>query len=78
MPTVAMGGLGVGLLERFIGDKIPTLPYIGRKGAIALGIYFMNPTSPMLRNVGIAAAAIAGYQLGAVGSISGDDDEITM
>jgi len=75
MTATAMGGLGVGLLEKSFGEKIPSLPYVGRKGAVALAIYFLNPKSTALRNVGIAAAAIAGYQLGSTGVISGEDDD---
>jgi hypothetical protein len=70
----AMGGFGVGFIEKTFGDKIPTLPYVGRKGAIALAVYFMEPKSEILRDVGIAAGALAGYELAKDGSISGDDD----
>lgn len=70
----AMGGFGVGFIEKTFGDKIPTLPYVGRKGAIALAVYFLEPKSEILRDVGIAAGALAGYELAKEGSISGDDD----
>ena len=72
MGAVAVGGFGVGFLEKQFGDKIPSLPLVGRKGAIALGIYFWNPKNKIARDVGVAAAAICGYELGSTGSISGE------
>jgi len=68
------GGFGVGFIEKNWGSQIPSLPFVGRKGAIALGIYFFSPKSRILQDVGIAAAAIAGYELGSTGQIQGEDD----
>jgi len=57
---------------------MPTLPLVGKSGTIALLSYFLAPKMPILRDVGVAAAAIAGYTLGKTGVISGlDDDDIT-
>lgn len=70
-----MGGFGVGFVEKTFGDKIPTLPYIGRKGAIALACHFFGKSIPFSREIGIAAAAISGYQFAKEGTVSGDDDD---
>jgi hypothetical protein len=77
MSGAAMGGLGVGLIEKTF-PNLPTLPMVGRKGALALAIYFMEPKEKILQDIGMAAAALAGYEFGKTGTISGayDDDEV--
>lgn len=72
-----VGGFGVGLIEKTF-PNLPTLPMVGRKGAIALAIYFLEPKERILQDVGIAAAAISGHELGKTGAISGygDDSEV--
>lgn len=45
---------------------------MGRKGAIAIGAYFLHSKHALIGDVGLAAAAISGYQLGTTGAISGD------
>lgn len=77
MGGTAAGGFGVGLIEKTF-PNLPSLPLIGRKGAIALAIYVMQPKEKILQDIGIAASAIAGYELGKTGTISGmyDDDEV--
>lgn len=77
MGGVALGGLGVGLIEKTF-PNLPSLPVVGRKGAIALGVYMLQPKEKLLQDVGIAAAAIAGYEFGKTGTISGpyDDSEV--
>lgn len=77
MMSVFAGGFGVGLIEKTF-PNLPTLPMVGRKGTIALGLALIKPKEQILRDVGIAAAAISGYELGLKGSISGDfdDDEV--
>jgi hypothetical protein len=72
----AMGGFGVGFIEKQIGDKLPTLPIIGKKGAIAIAAYFLAGKSELARDVCISAAAISGYELGKTGVISGVDGAI--
>lgn len=71
---VALGGLGYGLLVKFF-PEMPRLPGVGRSGTVALACYFMKPTTQLLQDVGIAAAAIAGASFGQTGVVSGDDDE---
>lgn len=72
----AVGGFAVGFLEKSF-PNLPSLPFIGRKGAIALGAYFLRAHSPILTDVALAAASISGYQLGSTGTISGDDDDVS-
>jgi hypothetical protein len=68
---VAIGGFGVGFVEKTFGDKLPSLPFVGRKGAIALGCYFLGGRHPIIADIGLAAAAISGYEFGTTGKISG-------
>lgn len=67
----AVGGFAVGFLEKSF-PSLPSLPIVGKKGAIAIGAYMLRSQSPMLLDVAKAAAAISGYQLGATGSVTGD------
>lgn len=71
MQGVAIGGLGYGLLAKHF-PNLPRIPGIGRSGTVALAVYFLKPKSELLRDVGIAAAAIAGYSFGESGTVSGD------
>lgn len=76
MQNTALGGLAYGLLVKN-WPTMPRLPGIGRSGTIALAVYFLNPKSQLLQDVGIAAAAIAGYSFGETGSVSGDDEALS-
>lgn len=69
---VALGGAVYGFIEKTIGDKLPTIPVLGKAGTIALVGVFLKPTG-MLRDATVAAATIAGFQLGRDGKIAGDD-----
>lgn len=75
MQGMALGGFGVGLIEKNFGNKIPTVPALGRKGTIALGVYMFKPKEQWMKNVGLAAAAMAGYEFGKDGKVSGDEDD---
>lgn len=70
---VAIGGLAYGLLIKNF-PTLPTLPGIGRSGTVALAVAFLKPHNEILRNIGVAAAAIAGYSFGESGTVSGDGD----
>lgn len=70
----AVGGFAVGFLEKSF-PSLPTLPIVGKKGAIAIGAYLLRGQSPILLDVALAAAAISGYQLGSTGKVSGDDED---
>lgn len=69
----AMGGALLGFVDTAIGTKLPTIPMLGRAGTIALGCYLLGKGKGhgMLRDMAIAAAAVAGYEIGTKGSISG-------
>jgi hypothetical protein len=74
MLGAGLGGAGLGLIEKMF-PTLPTVPLIGRAGTIALGAYFIarrGHGGGILRDVALAAAAVAGYQLGKTGTISGD------
>lgn len=73
MQGVALGGLGYGLLIKYFGAQLPRLPGVGRSGTVALAVYLLKPKNKILQDVGVAAAAIAGYSFGETGTISGDD-----
>lgn len=68
---MGIGGLAYGYIEKNF-PQIPSVPFIGKSGTVALACYFLRAKSPMVRDVGIAAAAIAGYSLGTTGHVSGD------
>jgi hypothetical protein len=72
MMGVAVGGLAYGLIEKSF-PSMPTLPLIGKSGTVALACYFFGGSNPLIRDIGIAAAAIAGYSLGKEGHVSGYD-----
>lgn len=75
----AIGGFVYGFVEKQWGAQIPSLPVVGKSGAIALACHFLAPRHPIVRDVGIAAAAIAGYSFGKTGVVSGfDDDELAQ
>jgi len=75
MQGVALGGLAYGLLVKHWA-AMPTVPGIGRSGTIALAVYFLKPKNKIIQDLGVAAAAIAGYSFGETGTVSGDGDEI--
>jgi hypothetical protein len=78
--TMVGAGIG-GYIFGFIENKfpnLPTLPVVGRAGTVALACYFLRKQGgfgrgTLVRDVGHAAAVLAGYQLGKTGKISGDD-----
>lgn len=74
MQGVALGGLAYGLLVKN-WPEMPRLPGIGRSGTVALAVYFLKPKSQLLVDLGVAAAAIAGYTFGETGTVSGSGDE---
>ena len=75
MQGVALGGLAYGLLVKN-WPAMPRLPGIGRSGTVALAVYFLKPKNGILQDLGVAAAAIAGYSFGETGSVSGDEDDL--
>ncbi len=54
-------------------DKLPAVPVIGRTGAAAIVLDYFSGRSPYIRKTAIAAAVLAGYQLGHDSKITGDE-----
>lgn len=73
MMHVGMGGFAYGLIEKSF-PGLPTLPVVGKSGTVAIACYFMGGSNELINDIGIAAAAIAGYSLGKTGTVSGYDD----
>ena len=69
---VAIGGFGYGLIKKHF-PSLPRIPGIGHSGTVALAVYFLKPRNEILRNVGVAAAAIAGFSFGESGTVAGGD-----
>jgi hypothetical protein len=70
----ALGGAALGFVEKQ-WPNAPTLPLLGRAGTIALAAYFFGGKSKpgLMRDIAIAGAVVAGYELGKTGKIAGDD-----
>jgi len=71
---VAITAAVIGMAEKSgVLDKLPEIPFVGRKGAIALGAYYWakHGGGSLARDVCIVAAALCGYEYGKEGSISG-------
>lgn len=80
MIGLAIGGAVYGFLEKSF-PTFPTIPMLGRAGTIAVAAHFIGKRSGfggqaggIVQDVGLAAAVIAGYELGRDGKISGDLD----
>jgi hypothetical protein len=71
MIAYGVGGFAVGFLEKSF-PNLPTLPIVGKKGAIAIAAHFLKGKHPIIGDIGRAAAAISGYELGKLGTVSGD------
>lgn len=69
--SAAIGGAAFGFVQKSF-PNLPTIPMLGRAGTIALACYFFGKRIPLARDIGMAAAAIAGYQLGTDGHVLGD------
>ncbi len=69
----AIGGAALGFVDKLLGSSIPTIPILGRSGTIALGAYLLaKGRGGIMRDIAISGAAIAGYQFGTTGKVSGD------
>lgn len=68
---LALGGFIYGYIEKNV-PQVPTLPLIGKSGAIALIAYFMGgKQAGIIADIGNAASVIAGYSFGSTGRVSG-------
>lgn len=54
-------------------QKLPAIPIVGRTGTAAILLHYWAKRGggPMVQKAATAAAAIAGYQLGSTGAITG-------
>lgn len=67
----ALGGAIYGfIIKQF--PTLPTVPMLGQAGTVALAAYFFGGKHKIIGDVGVAAAAIAGFQLGSEGHIHGE------
>lgn len=75
MLGAAIGGAALGFIEKQF-PTIPTIPLLGKAGTIAVIAYFARNMGGglggIMRDAALAGAAIAGYELGKDGKISGD------
>ena len=71
---VAVTAAVLGMAEKSgVLDKLPEIPFVGRKGALALAAYYWarHGGGMVARDVALVTAAICGYEFGKEGSISG-------
>lgn len=70
-----LGGAAVGFIQKQF-PNMPSVPVVGKKGTIALGGYYLakrgGSMAHLARDVAVAAAVLAGEELGRTGTISGD------
>ena len=69
MVNNAIAGFVYGMIEKSVGDKMPSFPVIGKAGTIALACHYVGGGNKMLRQAGEFAAGLAGYQLGKDGKV---------
>lgn len=72
---MGLGGFLYGFaVKSGIVEKLPSIPIIGRTGtaAIVFDYFSRHGGGPWAGKAARAAAAIAGFQLGSTGTISGD------
>lgn len=71
----AMGGaiFGFAVKQGWVA-KLPAIPVIGRTGTAAIVLHYIAKRGggEYVRRAAVAAAVIAGYQLGSTGAILGD------
>ncbi len=75
MTGAAVGGFLIGFIEKQF-PTLPTLPIVGKKGAIAFAAYVIagkgGQIGNIARDVATVAAGIAGYEYGSTGKVSGE------
>jgi hypothetical protein len=74
MMAAALGGAALGFVDKNF-PTLPTIPMIGRAGTIALIAYMLSGKGgigSIAKDVALAGAAVAGYQLGHDGHVSGE------
>jgi len=75
MTGAAVGGFLIGFIEKQF-PTLPTLPVVGKKGAIAFAAYVIaskgGQIGAIARDVATVAAGIAGYEYGSTGKVTGE------
>ena len=76
--ATAFGGFALGFINKSF-PSLPTLPIVGRSGTIALAAYLFGKHggggfNGVVRDIAMAGAAVAGFELGTTGKVSGDVD----
>jgi hypothetical protein len=66
----ALAGYLLGLLDK-AGTSIPTIPVLGKAGTLAIGLHFLGKGNKLMSEASLAAAAIAGHEMGSLGAVSG-------
>lgn len=79
MVAAAIGGYVIGFIEKQF-PTLPTLPVVGKKGAIA-GIGYAlagkgGTIGKIARDVAMVAAGLAGYEYGSTGKVTGDESVV--
>jgi hypothetical protein len=74
----AVGGAALGFIDKQF-PTLPTIPMLGRAGTIAVIAYMLagkggGTFGGIARDVALAGAAVAGYELGGTGKVSGGDE----
>lgn len=76
---MAMGGFALGFIDKSRTTALPTIPVLGRAGTIALAAHVIGKGRPgLLTDVRNAAAAVAAYEMGSTGKVSGDEVHGTL
>lgn len=73
--AAAVTSAGIGFAEKSgLLDNLPTVPVLGRKGTLAVAAWAWGRFAgggKIARDVCVVAAALAGYEYGKLGSVSG-------
>jgi hypothetical protein len=76
MAATAFGGFALGFIDKNF-PTLPTLPVIGRAGTISLAAYLLGKfggvgLGGIVRDISLAGAAVAGYEMGSTGKVTGE------
>ena len=71
-----IGGAIMGFIDKSF-PNFPTVPILGKAGTIAVVAYFFGKSGGgqmggLARDVALASAAVAGYELGSTGKVTGE------
>ncbi|HZZ54776.1 MAG TPA: hypothetical protein VFE26_10890 [Trebonia sp.] len=72
----ALGAAAVGVLEKqTFYAQVPALPYVGKKGTVAVAAFLLSDggKNKLANDICTAALMLAAYELGSTGKVSGDD-----